>query len=459
MHGNVWEWCQDRYAAGYYASAPAIDPPGPAEGTGHVVRGGDWFHPLGYSRSANRDFTRATRRDLANGFRVVCLVARADPPPRRARRLIYNSDADNMFIYHVPPMAPADVHPYVDEVADAGATTLFMCPNYGMALTLPSVAGERFAGRLTEEEARRVADTAPRQTCSVERGAANMQALLDAGHEPMGVVIDRARERGLEVFVTFRPNEAHCVDTPDAFPLNLLITDYWRQHPQWRIGNVGDPLSPLYEEILGPGVSPVVFAWMPGALNFALPEVRRLRLEEIRECCDRYPIDGLDLDFQRFPIYFLPGEEQQHRDTMTEWVREVRAMTRQIAERRGRPIQLSVRVMARPEQSLGIGLDPARWAREGLIDFVVASHYLKNNFPLPLADYRAVLPDDMPLYGSIEVEPQADTYRVIARQLWRDGADGIMLFNFFTTREGGKEPPFEIIRDLGDPEKLGQGAE
>jgi formylglycine-generating enzyme required for sulfatase activity len=72
MHGNVWEWCSDAYDAEAYRTAVAVDPQGPADGTGRVVRGGDWQFPARFARSANRDFTRASRRDLGNGFRVVC---------------------------------------------------------------------------------------------------------------------------------------------------------------------------------------------------------------------------------------------------------------------------------------------------------------------------------------------------------------------------------------------------
>ena len=55
MHGNVWEWVQDRYDADYYNSSPRVDPPGPSSGSNRVIRGGGFFNSYRRLRSAARE--------------------------------------------------------------------------------------------------------------------------------------------------------------------------------------------------------------------------------------------------------------------------------------------------------------------------------------------------------------------------------------------------------------------
>jgi formylglycine-generating enzyme required for sulfatase activity len=74
MHGNVWEWCLDRF--GSYPGELVVDPTGALSGRARVLRGGACSH-------ATRDRTRSASRLRHNpsfrfhryGFRVCCLPA------------------------------------------------------------------------------------------------------------------------------------------------------------------------------------------------------------------------------------------------------------------------------------------------------------------------------------------------------------------------------------------------
>jgi serine/threonine protein kinase len=69
MHGDLAEWCWDRYDAEYYKHSPASDPAG--AGRDHlgerVLRGGGWDDPAGETRSA-------ARHVLGGGYKILTLA-------------------------------------------------------------------------------------------------------------------------------------------------------------------------------------------------------------------------------------------------------------------------------------------------------------------------------------------------------------------------------------------------
>ena len=82
-----------------------------------------------------------------------------------------------------------------------------------------------------------------------------------------------------------------------------------------------------------------------------------------------------------------------------------------------------------------------------------------DDISLPVQEFKDALPG-IPIYSCIQyggAPPNPDYYRQAAASRRATGADGIYLFNFFCSREEGAkaaEPPFEVLRELGDPKTI-----
>jgi formylglycine-generating enzyme required for sulfatase activity len=73
MHGNVWEWCTDRYGN---ELAGGVDPQGAASGVSRVYRGGSWFGNAVGCRAAFRLGLSPDRRSNRLGFRPALVPSK-----------------------------------------------------------------------------------------------------------------------------------------------------------------------------------------------------------------------------------------------------------------------------------------------------------------------------------------------------------------------------------------------
>ncbi len=75
MHGNVWEWCRDRYNE---KLTGGVDPVANSSSALWAMRGGCWHNSGFECLPANRGFARTDSRGSGLGFRVALVATRKD---------------------------------------------------------------------------------------------------------------------------------------------------------------------------------------------------------------------------------------------------------------------------------------------------------------------------------------------------------------------------------------------
>ncbi len=236
------------------------------------------------------------------------------------------------------------------------------------------------------------------------------------------ILIPRCRERGVSPRISLRMNDHHALDNPHfSSPLLFENPQLWLSGWRTRGGQ--------------------------GRFNYARPEVREHYLKLVAEVLQRYDVDGLELEWSRTPPYFNDDEIDNGREMMTDFMRAVRRKTQAAAAQRGHPVQLAVRVPPRPEFAHGVGLDAVAWAREGLVDMVIASDYWNALPDVPVEDWRArigldatqcrIVPGTYATYGCTPgfnqnvISSNLTAWRGFAASQYDRGADGIYFYNTF----------------------------
>jgi hypothetical protein len=345
------------------------------------------------------------------------------------RRFIYNNDGSNILMAY-DSLTPRKAYERIDPLAGTGITTFFHNVNPGQNPGYPSKVDTMYhwsspptdAGQGWGVSGRRMSD--------------NLAKLTREGTDPVALVLDRARLRGLEPFVSLRMNELHDVDKPES----PLLSSFWKAHPEYRVGG--------YE------------GWGKEALNYALPQVREHFLSWIREIIDRYDYDGLEMDFMRFPYYFpLHADSMSHyTEIMTGFVQQVRRLTDSLGTARGHRILLAARVPSSLHGCEHLGVDPATWCRKGSVDLLTVSPFLSTETDIPVAEFKTAC-GSVPVYTGIEFtigtrQMTREEKRAAAALLYASGADGMYLFNYFVAWDYGLQADTEVLPELADPALL-----
>jgi hypothetical protein len=268
----------------------------------------------------------------------------------------------------------------------------------------------------------------------------NIWLMAQQGLDHFSLWLERCRQRGVEGWLTVRMNDCHWVDRPEAH----WHSTFWKQHPEYRIVTYRDPLG-----------------WHEYSLDFTHPEVREHYLRFFRELFERFDMDGIELDWMRFGHCLPYGWGRRSGGVITDFVRQVRELSKICTSRTGRPMRLGVRVPPEIESCLSLGYDVLEWMDQGLVEQITIGNFLSDHWlDFPIQTWKAAIGDrpvtlGVCLYLGI-TDPNTgdwmldtpDVYRGSAGAALVKGADRIYLFNTCYYEHDEGSPQDEKLREI-----------
>ena len=217
-------------------------------------------------------------------------------------------------------------------------------------------------------------------------------------------------------------------DVHDSFMDANALTVWKRTHPEYMV----DTRGTLRE-----------FELYMTAQDFSHRAVRGRKLEIIEEICERYDVDGFELDYIRHPVLFsrrMRGEPCTADESaiITTMMHQIRGLTDAAGERRGRPMLIAARVPDTFATCLDNGMDAVKWLAEDLVDIlIIGGGYAPWAVPAQ-AWVEVARPHGVPVYPCVNQGKESlPVVRGLASNWYRAGADGLYFWNLGT--------PFEFM--------------
>ena len=359
--------------------------------------------------------------------------AKSTPSPRGDNRILFVSDPSSVAIGLLPdPVEEQHLRRWVNMLADSGVD-LFNQEIYSQGWT------EYWKSRSFDYDQR----TQHRR----------FLPMIESGTQPVEVLIDQSHKRGMTFIAGFRVNDNHAYL---AKKQGVRLAKFIEEHPEWRLKGFPDE---AYYRLSSP-------------LDFSFQGPRDFFHSVIEEVVTRFDVDGIELCF-RDHGYFKHGTGRSRKKLMTGLVRRIRATVNKAGESKGKRLLIGARVFPTLEECLFLGLDVATWISEGLLDYVSPQDVMYADFNVPFEEFAALTRDSkcmlypamLPwssLRARIRLNQQPLTQsnqRALAATMYGAGADGVAIYNHFTTMW---HPPFypqslRFFHELRDPKRIAAG--
>ena len=395
------------------------------------------------------------------GF-LLCAAATATPRVRPDFGVVFNDDADLSFVLPDRAKSEALLRANVAALVDTPVKTFVYCIGMGGDLLYYNTeVASRVGWRKSPDE---------KPGSLMEKRMENARGCLAQGADAVRTAGETAKQLGLRFIPSLRMNDAHFMANPDG---HAMTSEFWFKH--------------RHEFTIKE--SPLAFQAAYGnLLDYSHAAVRQLRLDTVFEALARNHdlVDGFELDFNRFQVFFPKGQAAAGAPLITELVRRVRTRLDELALSEKRPMYLFVRVPPSVSDCTTAGLEVERWIREGLVDLVSPAQIMTLAGDMPIADLVAlgkqhgvrVHPSLYPRTAWRLPFPPAGANRYAGTAVGRDGTleeirgaaanyramgvDGFYLFNFYNAFGATRphdERLYHVFRDLARTENLrGQSA-
>ena len=348
-------------------------------------------------------------------------------------RIMFFHDSRHPSIYmYEPPMKKEEFEAAVDELVGTPVEALMFGLGDGRTVFHDTQVGEVWG------------DPVDRWNHLVFRRAGqNARMMLDSGQDPLLIICERARQKGIRIYPTLLVNQARRAETRED---DVRSSAFRWDNIHLEIGARGDVND---------------FAGATN-LDFKHERVRDERFDLIDEVLTNYPIDGFELQLNyrsNSVAFFHPQEIDAGRDIMTAWVKRVYEAVKASGSER----DLVIRVPNDMELAYSLGLDVREWVRQGIVDTLAAETYVYRMDPT--ADFRPLVDvckdSECRVLAALKTRISSDRLdngtiefiRAAACNYWAQGIDGLYLDQWFTAWPYDSIF-YEQLREVVDPDVM-----